>query len=105
MKSEADNTLDVLLHAVDIEVIKQRTHVPSETAGTREDLRRKLAERDGEDCVWTGLSPGVGMHIIPHSRGDEACIPSVLLLLADRLRSGFNSSLKTGQVVVEVSAI
>jgi hypothetical protein len=60
MKSEADNALDVLLHAVDLEVIKQRTHVPSQTTRTREDFRQKLAQRDGENCVWTGLS-GIGM--------------------------------------------
>ena len=105
MKSEADNILDVLRYAVDLEVVRQRTHVPSESTGTREAFRQELAERDGEGCVWTGLSPGVGMHIIPYRRGDEACIPCVLVLLADHLRSGFNSSLETGQLVAEGSAI
>jgi len=60
-----------LAHAVDLEVIKQRSQVPSETTRTREDFRTKLLARDG-CCVWTGL-PGMGMHIIPYSRGDEAC--------------------------------
>jgi hypothetical protein len=97
MKSEADNTLDTLLHAVDLEVIKQRTHVSSQTTRTRDDFRQRLAERDGEDCVWTGMSPGVGMHIIPYRRGDEACITCVLVLHADHLRSGFSSSFTTDQ--------
>ena len=62
---------DVLEHAVDLEVIRQRTQVPSQTTGTRESFRKKVLERDGR-CVWTGL-PGVGMHIIPLRRGDEVC--------------------------------
>ena len=61
-----------LAHAVDLEVIKQRSQVPSETTRTREDFRTKLLARDGPLCVWTGLT-GTGMHIIPYSRGDEAC--------------------------------
>jgi len=60
-----------LAHAVDLEVIKQRSQVPSETTTTREAFRTKLIERDGY-CVWTGAD-GMGMHIIPYSRGDEAC--------------------------------
>ena len=28
---------------------------------------QELATRDGKQCVWTGLPPGVGMHIIPYS--------------------------------------
>ena len=59
---------NVLAHAVDPEVIRPRTRVPSETT-TREDFGAKLLERDGI-CVWTGVH-GVGMHIIPHGRGDE----------------------------------
>jgi hypothetical protein len=70
--SEADDTSDVLSHAVDLEVIKLRSQVPSQTAGTREGFRQELATRDGERCVWSGLPPGVGMHIIPWSKGDEA---------------------------------
>ena len=62
---------NVLAHAIDIEVIKQRTHVQSETTQTREDFCTRLLERDGY-CVWTGLE-GVGMHIIPHRRGDAVC--------------------------------
>jgi hypothetical protein len=60
---------NVLAHAVDLEVIKQRTQVPSETTGTPEDFRAKILQRDGY-CVWTGM-PGVGMHVIPYRRGDE----------------------------------
>jgi hypothetical protein len=62
---------NVLAHAVDVEVIKQRSQVPSETTRTREDFRTRLSERD-RCCVWTGLE-GIGMHIIPYRRGDEAC--------------------------------
>jgi hypothetical protein len=62
---------DVLAHAVDLEVIKQRSQVPTETTETHEDFRAKVLERDG-CCVWTSMQ-GVGMHIIPYSRGDEAC--------------------------------
>ena len=62
---------NVLAHAVDLEVIKQRSGVPSETTRTREDFRTRVLERDGS-CVWTGLD-GVGMHIIQYGRGDEAC--------------------------------
>jgi hypothetical protein len=62
---------NVLAHAVDLEVIKQRSQVPSETTRTREDFRSRTLERDG-CCVWTGLH-GIGMHIIPYRRGDEAC--------------------------------
>jgi hypothetical protein len=105
IKSEADDTLDILLHAVDLEVIKQRTQVPTETTRTREDFRTRLVERDGERCVWTGASSGVGMHIIPYKRGDEACGLYVLVPLADQPRSGFNSSLRTGQVLAEGSAV
>ena len=105
MKSGADNYLEILLHAVDLEVIKQRTNVPSETTRTREEFRTNLVERDGECCVWTGQSSSVGMHIIPFKRGDEACNPRVLVPLTDHLRSGFNSSSRTGRIVVEGLAI
>jgi hypothetical protein len=70
--SEADDTSDVLSHAVDLEVIKLRSQVTTESVGTRESFRHELATRDGEQCVWTSLPPGVSMHIIPWSRGDEA---------------------------------
>ena len=62
---------NVLAHAVDLEVIKQRSRVPSETTRTREDFCDKLLKRDGR-CVWTGIMKGSGMHIIPYGRGDEA---------------------------------
>jgi hypothetical protein len=97
MKSEADNTIDVLHSAVDLEVIKQCTQVPSQTTGTRDNFKEKLVERDGTRCVWSSLPSGVGMHIIPYKRGDEGCIPCILGLHANHLRSGFNSSLQTGQ--------
>jgi len=58
--------------AVDLEVIRGRTHVPSETTGTRDDFRQNLMDRDPY-CVWTGVSESFssGMHIIPHRRGSE----------------------------------
>jgi hypothetical protein len=62
---------NVLVHAVDLEVIKQRSQVPSETTRTREDFCTRILERDG-CCVWTGLD-GMEMHIISYRRGDEAC--------------------------------
>jgi len=61
-----------LAHAVDLEVIKQRSQVPSETTATREAFRTELSERDG-CCVWTG-EEGTGIHIIPFRRGDQACL-------------------------------
>src|SRR5882762_10326959 len=64
-----------LATAVDLEVMKQRTNVPSETAGTRDDFRARLLERD-IGCVWTGLEPeygGEGIHVIPFKRGSEVC--------------------------------
>jgi len=61
---------NVLAHAVDLEVIKQRPYVPSETTGTREDFRTKLLERDG-GCVYTDFTMPIGMHVIPHGRGDK----------------------------------
>ena len=61
-----------LSQAVDLEVIKQRSNVPSETTESRDDFRRDLLERD-ICCVWTGASDelGTGMHIIPFKRGSE----------------------------------
>jgi hypothetical protein len=62
---------NVLAHAVDLEVIKQRSQLSSETTGSHEDFRTRLLERDG-CCVWTSME-GIGMYIIPYGRGDEAC--------------------------------
>ncbi|OJA19404.1 hypothetical protein AZE42_13933, partial [Rhizopogon vesiculosus] len=61
-----------LLHAVDLEVIKLRTNVPSESTNTRNEFREKLLKRD-VCCVWTGAAKrhGVGLHIIPYQRGSE----------------------------------
>lgn len=69
---EADDTSDVLSHAVDLEVIKLCSQVPSQTTETVEGFHQELATQDGKQCVWTGLPPGVGMHIIPWSKGDKA---------------------------------
>ena len=61
-----------LTTAVDLEVIKERTHVPSETTRTREDFRKELLKRDAR-CAFTGVSAeeGDGMRIIPYKRGTE----------------------------------
>ena len=59
-----------LKRVVDLEVIKTRTNVPSETSRTREDFRALLLERDGY-CVWSGYTYGAGMHIIPFKRGSD----------------------------------
>ena len=64
-----------LATAVDLEVIKQRTNVPSETTGSHHDFRDRLLKRD-ISCVWTGVGFGYGtsgMHIIPFERGSEVC--------------------------------
>ncbi|KAF9480791.1 hypothetical protein BDN70DRAFT_584162 [Pholiota conissans] len=55
--------------AVDLEVIKERTQVSSESSTTRDDFCEKLLPRDG-CCVWTGVR-GAGMHIIPFRRGPK----------------------------------
>ena len=61
---------------VDLEVIKARTAVPSETTGTRQGFRTQLIERD-VCCVFTGLEAqyGEGLHIIPFQRGSEVASP------------------------------
>jgi hypothetical protein len=63
-----------LVRAVDLEVIKQRTKVLSETERTRDDFRARLLERD-VCCVWTGVGPGygAGMHTIPFKWGSDVC--------------------------------
>ncbi|KAF8232675.1 hypothetical protein L208DRAFT_1360845 [Tricholoma matsutake] len=61
-----------LSQAVDLEVIKLRTNVPSETTNTPDEFRTNLLERD-VCCAWTGAKPdyGAGLHIIPYKRGSE----------------------------------
>ncbi|KAK0469104.1 uncharacterized protein EV420DRAFT_8520 [Desarmillaria tabescens] len=62
---------NTLAHAVDIEVIRTQTHdTASETTSTREDFCERLLQRD-HCCVWTGVSFGEGMHIIPFRRGSS----------------------------------
>jgi hypothetical protein len=60
--------------AVDLEVIRGRTHNPSETMGTRDDFCQNLMGHDLY-CVWMGISElySSGMHIIPHRWGSEVC--------------------------------
>jgi hypothetical protein len=63
-----------LSQAVDLEVIKQRSNIPSETTGSRSNFRSDLLIRDA-CCVFTGSHEqfGSGMHIIPYRRGSEVC--------------------------------
>jgi hypothetical protein len=62
------------IKVVDLEVIKQRSGVPSETTETRENFCADLLVRD-LCCVWTGNAParGAGMHIIPYRPDSEVC--------------------------------
>ena len=60
---------DILAHAVDLGVIKQRSQVPLETMGTHKDFRTRVLQHDG-CCVWISID-GIGMHIIPYARGDK----------------------------------
>jgi hypothetical protein len=54
---------------VDIEVIKARTGVPSETTGTCDGFRNKLLQRD-ICCVFTGIEARLEMvYISSHSSG------------------------------------
>ncbi|KAF8351962.1 hypothetical protein F5887DRAFT_1170358 [Amanita rubescens] len=55
---------------IDLEVIKARTNVPSETSATRDDFRTRLLERD-VCCVWSGYTYGAGIHIIPFKQGSD----------------------------------
>ena len=68
---DEQSVYEVFIHAVDQEVIRDRSQVAS-TTSTQEDFCEKLQERD-PFCVWSGVSPGhcIGMHIIPHGRGSE----------------------------------
>jgi hypothetical protein len=43
-----------LATAVDLEVIKQRTNVPSETTASHDDFSDRRLKRD-ISCVWTGV--------------------------------------------------
>ena len=70
-----------LAMAVDLEVIKQRTNVPLDTAGSRDDFRDRLLVHD-ISCVWTGIGSGygAGMHIIPFKRSFEVYSTFFILL-------------------------
>ncbi|KAF9513975.1 hypothetical protein BS47DRAFT_1343641 [Hydnum rufescens UP504] len=61
-----------LSRAVDLEVIKYKSAVTSQTDTTRDDFRTRLLERDGF-CVFTGYTDRFtdAVHIIPFSRGSE----------------------------------
>lgn len=63
------NTLD---HAVDLQVIQQRSQIISASDDSSDEFLDKTLERDG-CCVWTGLEE-ITMHIIPYARGSEACL-------------------------------
>ena len=61
---------------VDLEVIKTRTAVASETTSTRNRFRQKLLQRD-TCCVFTRCEPefGEGLDIIPYKRSSEVRSP------------------------------
>jgi len=61
---------------VDIEVVKARTTVPSETTETDQGFCTQLIDRD-VCCVFTGLEAemGEGLHIIPFKRGSVVRSP------------------------------
>ena len=63
-----------LSQAVDLEVIKTKTNVATESSKTRDGFQASLLERDA-CCIWTGAPPedGEGLHIIPFKRGDMVC--------------------------------
>ena len=80
-----------LRRAVDLEVIRASTDdVPAstESSSTHESFRDQLLSRDGR-CVWTGIKQGVGLHIIPYSRGDTVrfTISTLWKDVSDRLPS------------------
>lgn len=61
-----------------VEVIKPGSQALSEISRSRTTITggfpsgiTKYPHRTGNKCMWTGLPPGVGMHIIPWSTGDE----------------------------------
>jgi hypothetical protein len=68
--------------AIDLEVIKMRTSVPSETTQTHKEFCTDSLDRDVR-CVWTGADTrnGTGLHIIPYRRGSE--VRSILLYWED----------------------
>jgi hypothetical protein len=59
-----------LARVIDLEVIKTGTSMSSETSQTHDDFRARLLERD-VCCVWSGITYGVGLHIIPFKRGSD----------------------------------
>ena len=74
--------------AVDLEVIKLKTNVPSETTLTQGKFQANLLEHD-ICCVWTGANPdhGAGLHITPHKRGSD--VRSTILCWEDIRSSPF----------------
>ena len=61
-----------LAHAIDLDVIKQRSNVSSQDVNIHSDFYAQLLECD-KYCVWSGVTPkyGSGMHIVPFERGSE----------------------------------
>jgi hypothetical protein len=60
------------VRAVDLEVIRARTSVQSETSHSRDGFKPKLLARD-ICCPWTGTRSELGdaIHIVPFRRGPE----------------------------------
>ena len=79
---------------VDLEVIKARTTVPSETMWTRSGFRDLLLERDVY-CVFTGFEAKFGhsVHIIPYCRGSDVRFSTLCILNGDLIVGSFSSGL------------
>ena len=79
---------------VDLEVIKARTTVPSETMWTRSRFRDLLLERDVY-CVFTGFEADIGhsVHIIPYCRGSDVRFSTLCILNGDLIVGSFSSGL------------
>jgi hypothetical protein len=68
-------------HAVDLEAIKERLTIPSETTATRETFRETVRERDA-CCIFSGAT-GIeceGTHIIPYIRGSDVWMRNTIAL-------------------------
>ena len=62
---------DTLADAIDPEVVKTRSKIPSASTNSRtNDFQEDILEQDG-CCMWTGSSARNAIHIIPFARGSE----------------------------------
>ncbi|KAJ7242639.1 hypothetical protein C8J57DRAFT_1557458 [Mycena rebaudengoi] len=68
----------VVTKAVQLDVIKTRSSVTSQTSTSRQSFREIVLERDGA-CVWTSQAEGNAMHIIPAERVAVLKTPNPML--------------------------